>query len=76
VVSSIVEADNYNQNREQILHTVGTSQLIKNLAGAVFLRGGSAQDREQALEWAARFLPSGAGSIVKSEADSQNQPKS
>ncbi|MDB6030058.1 MAG: hypothetical protein JWM16_396 [Verrucomicrobiales bacterium] len=67
MVCSLVEGEGYNQNREQILYSVGDAQVIRNLCGTISLCGGSAQDRDKALEWAARFLPSVADSITKSE---------
>ena len=66
-----MEMSNQSQEREEVIIAFGHAIVLKLLGGAHEIRGGSEQERRQALEWLERFHPHGSEAEPPSDAQWQ-----
>lgn len=63
-----MEMSSLNHEREELIMAFGQAIVVKLLGGACEVRGGSEQERKQALEWLERFHPQGSEPDLPSDA--------
>jgi hypothetical protein len=49
----------------EVIATFGGAQLVKQVDGKMELRGGSAEDQQQARDWVKTFMPGALGALPR-----------